>query len=400
MEEKVVIVGAGHAGGAAAITLRDLGFSGSIQVIGDELEPPYERPTLSKEFLSGAESAPVYLADKSRWTELDVAFTLGVAATAIDRVARLVQLSDGAVAPYDHLILATGGRVRRLDMTDHPRVHHLRTTGDARALAADARPGARAVVVGGGVIGLETASTLVELGLTVIVLEAGPRLLGRNIPTDGANWLAAAHARIGVEIRLGASVADIAETGSGLTVRLSDGDALRADLMVVGIGIIPCSELAETAGLPTASGVLVDADYRSLGDPRVFAIGDLAVRAFGDEVSPRRMETWAHAQTSARAAALAIVGQPRESEPTPWFWTAQCGHMLQIVGDPAAADGAIARGDGVRLYVRQGVLVGAACLDQTREFGAIRRMIGKMLDPEAASNPATDLRKAVLQPAA
>jgi 3-phenylpropionate/trans-cinnamate dioxygenase ferredoxin reductase subunit len=396
MQEKVVIIGAGHAGGAAAIALRELGFSGSIQIIGDELEPPYERPTLSKEFLSGTEPQPVYLADETRWSDLNVALTLGMSAVEIDREARTVRLSDGAVASYDHLILATGGRARRLEVQDHPRIHHLRTTEDARRLAAAVRPGARAVVVGGGVIGLETASTLVELGLSVIVLEAGPRLLGRNIPADGAVWLAAAHDRIGVEIRLGTSVAGVEETESGLTVRLNDGNSLTADLMVVGIGIIPCCELAEAAGLPISGGVLVDVDYRSPGDPRIFAIGDLAVRAFGDAPVPRRMETWAHAQTSARAAALAILGQPAELEPAQWFWTAQCGHMLQIVGEPDLADQVVARGDGIRLYLRDAALVGAACLDQTRDFGALRRLIGRRLDAEAAADPATDLRKAAI----
>lgn len=394
MVEDIVVIGAGHAGGAAAITLRDLSFSGRIRLIGDEAEPPYERPTLSKAFLSGAEPSPVYLADADGWKALDVTLTLGVSALSIDRNARTVLLSDGSQIGYGKLILATGGRVRRLDTPDHPRIHHLRTTEDARALAAAARPGAHAVIVGGGVIGLETASTLVDLGLSVTVLEAGYRLLGRNIPADAAAWMAAAHARIGVDIRLGRWVRTVEETATGLALRLDDDTRLDADLVVVGIGIIPCAEIAETAGLPTAAGVLVDADYRSLGDPHVFAIGDLAVRIFGDEPAPRRMETWAHAQTSARAAARAILGQPAEPEPTPWFWTAQCGHMLQIVGDPSAGDHVVARGEGVRLYLRDGVLVGAACLDQPRDFGAVRRLIGKALTPEAAADPAIDLRKA------
>lgn len=394
MVEDIVIIGAGHAGGVVAITLRELDFSGRIRLIGDEAEPPYERPTLSKDFLSGADSDPVYLADEDRWKALDVTLTLGVLALSIDRNARTVLLSDGSQIEYGKLILATGGRVRRLDTPDHPRIHHLRTTEDARALAAATRPGARAVIVGGGVIGLETASTLVDLGLSVTVLEAGDRLLGRNIPADAAAWMAAAHARIGVEIRLGRSVRAVEETADGLTLRLDDDTRLDADLVVVGIGIIPCAEIAETAGLPTAAGVLVDADYRTLGDPDVFAIGDLAVRTFGDEPAPRRMETWAHAQTSARAAALAILGQPPEPEPTPWFWTAQCGHMLQIVGDPSAGDHVVARGEGVRLYLREGVLVGAACLDQPRDFGAVRRLIGKPLTLDTAADPTIDLRKA------
>lgn len=394
MDERIVILGAGHAGGSAAIALRDLGFSGEISLIGEETDAPYERPTLSKAFLSGADPEPVWLADDARWRDLNVQLTLGVSGIAIDLESRSVTLSNGSSAPYDRLILATGGRVRRLDTPDHPRIHYLRTADDARALAKAAKPGARAVIVGGGVIGLETASTLVDLGLTAMVLEAGDRLLGRNIPGEAAGWLASAHARIGVDVRLGRSVRAIEHRANGLKIQLDGGETLEADLMVVGIGIIPCAELAEASGLPTAGGVLVDSRYRSLGDERVFAIGDLAARTWGDEPNPRRMETWAHAQTSARAAALAILGLPAEPEPAPWFWTAQCGHMLQIVGDPGAGDTVIARGDGVRLYVRDDVLVGAVCLDQPRDFGAAKRLIGKALVADRASDPATDLRKA------
>lgn len=394
MDERIVILGAGHAGGSAAIALRDLGFSGEISLIGEETDAPYERPTLSKAFLSGADPEPVWLADDARWRDLNVQLTLGVSGIAIDRESRSVTLSNGSSAPYDRLILATGGRVRRLDTPDHPRIHHLRTADDARALAKAAKPGARAVIVGGGVIGLETASTLVDLGLTATVLEAGDRLLGRNIPEEAAGWLASAHARIGVDVRLGRSVRAIEHRVNDLKIHLDGGETLEADLMVVGIGIIPCAELAEVSGLPTAGGVLVDSSYRSLGDQRVFAIGDLAARTWGDEPNPRRMETWAHAQTSARVAALAILGLPAEPEPAPWFWTAQCGHMLQIVGDPGAGDTVIARGDGVRLYVRDDVLVGAVCLDQPRDFGTAKRLIGKALVADRASDPATDLRKA------
>lgn len=394
MDHRIVIVGAGHAGGAAALALRELGFAGEINLIGDEAHPPYERPTLSKELLSGDDSEPVHLADADRWKALDVRLTLGSEVIGIDRETREVTFTDGAALPFDTLILATGGRARRLEAPDHPRVHVLRTVDDARGLAAGARPGAKAVIVGGGVIGLEAASTLVGMGLSATVLETGDRLLGRNIPAEAAQWLADAHARIGVEVRLGHSVASVAETGDALTVTLDDGSTLDADLMVVGIGIVPCAEIAEAAGLPVSGGVLVDANYRSLADDRIFAIGDLAVRIFGEEPTPRRMETWAHAQTSARAAALAILGQPAEPEPAPWFWTAQCGHMLQIVGDPAAGDTVVARGDGVRLYFRDDILVGAVCLDQARDFGTAKRMIGKPLKLDAAADPAIDLRKA------
>jgi 3-phenylpropionate/trans-cinnamate dioxygenase ferredoxin reductase subunit len=174
--------------------------------------------------------------------------------------------------------------------------------------------------------------------------------------------------------------------------RLDDGSTIEADLIVVGIGIIPSTEMAEAAGLPVAGGVLVGDDYRSPADDRIFVVGDLAARV--RDGAAARMETWAHAQTSARAAALAILGHPAEAEPTPWFWTAQCDHNLQILGDPAAGDAIVARGEAVRLYLRDGVLVGAVCLDQPRDFATARRLMGKTLIAETAGDPTTDLRKA------
>lgn len=394
MAERIVILGAGHAGGATAISLRDMGFSGSILVVGDEPHPPYERPSLSKDYLSGAEADPVWLASVERWAELDVSLKLGAEAVALDRDAGQIRLADGSVEPFDKLVLALGGRVRRLHLPDHPAVRYLRTADDARAIAAAARPGARALVIGGGVIGLEAASTLSGLGLTATVIEAGERLLGRNVPAEAAQWLAAAHARIGVEVKLGRSLQTLEDAADGSVIaRLDDGSTIETDLIVVGIGIIPSTEMAEAAGLPVAGGVLVGDDYRSPADDRIFAVGDLAARV--RDGAAARMETWAHAQTSARAAALAILGQPAEVEPTPWFWTAQCGCNLQILGDPAAGDMVISRGDAVRLYLREGALVGAVCLDQPRDFATARRLMGKALIAETASDPATDLRKAV-----
>jgi 3-phenylpropionate/trans-cinnamate dioxygenase ferredoxin reductase subunit len=394
MAERIVILGAGHAGGATAIALRELGFSGSILVVGDEAHPPYERPSLSKEYLSGAEAYPVWLAPVERWVELDVALKLGAEAVAIDRDAGQIRLADGSVEPFDKLVLAMGGRVRKLPLPDHAAGRYLRTADDARAIAAAAKPGARALVIGGGVIGLEAASTLRGLGLTATVIEAGQRLLGRNVPAEAAEWLAAAHARIGVEVKLGRSLQMLEDAADGsVLARLDDGSIIEADLIVVGIGIIPSTEMAETAGLPVAGGVLDGDDYRSPADTRIFAVGDLATRT--RDGAAARMETWAHAQTSARAAALAITGQPAEVEPTPWFWTAQCGHNLQILGDPAAGDAVVARGEAVRLYLSDGVLVGAVCLDQPRDFATARRLMGKVLIKETAADPATDLRKAV-----
>ena len=374
MADRVVIIGAGHAGGAAAISLRELGFSGNICVIGDEVVRPYERPSLSKEYLSGAEAEPVWLATEEKWTDLDVQFRLGSAAQKIDRERQTVVLGDGSEVEYDHLILAMGGKVRQLPLPHHPAIHYLRTTEDAEGLAAAATEAKRALVIGGGVIGMEAASTLKDMGIDTTVLEASDHILSRNIPREAAGWLAAAHAEKGVQVRHNACLSRIeAQADGSVLAHLEDGTAIETDLVVVGIGIIPCTDMAEEAGLTVDGGVVVDNAYRSIDDPCIYSVGDLAVRT----ANGGRMETWAHAQSSARAAAVAIMGLPAEREPAPWFWTAQCGHNLQILGDPSVADQVIALRDGVRHYLRQGVLVGAVCLDQPREFASARRQLGK-----------------------
>jgi len=225
----------------------------------------------------------------------------------------------------------------------------------------------------------------------VIVLEAGDRLLGRNVPPAAADRLAAAHAAAGVDIRLGRTIRRIDGAGPA-TLTLDDGASLEADLLIAGIGIEACVDWLGEAFVG-AQGVEVDEDYRSVDDPRVFAIGDVALRRRAPDALPSRMETWAHAQTSARAAAAAIAGRPREAEPAPWFWTDQCGRTLQIAGDPAQGDRLIERGEAVQFYLKDGVLAGVVCLDAPRDFAAARRLIGRRLDPVGAADPAVDLRK-------
>lgn len=374
MADQVVIIGAGHAGGSCAITLRQLGFSGNIHVVGDEKSLPYERPSLSKEYLSGAETDPVWLASPETWAELNIQFHMGCAAQKIDRERGVVILADGRELTFDHLVLAMGGKARPLPLPHHDCIHYLRTVEDAKGLAQAASKARCALIIGGGVIGLEAASTLKDLGLETIVLEAGPRILSRNIPQEPADWLAQAHAKKAIEIRYQARLEQIEPQGDGSVVAvLADGTRIETDLILAGIGIIPCIDLGQEAGLTTEGGLIVNAAYQSIDDPRIHAIGDLAVRqGWG-----HRMETWAHAQSSARAAAVAIMGLEPEREPAPWFWTTQCDHNLQILGDPFAADQVVAPREGVRHYLNQGVLVGAVCLDQPREFASARRQLGK-----------------------
>lgn len=395
---RVVVVGAGHAGGAFALALRKLGFGGDIVLLGDEPHPPYERPSLSKGMLTHPQgAAPAYLADAGRWAaEFDL--RLDTAATGIDRAAAAVRLRGGGSVRYDALVIATGGRARELPgLAGDPRVRTLRNLDDADTLARSARDLGHALVLGGGVIGLEVAASLRGRGVGVDVVEAGPRLLGRNVPAEAAEWIVALHRRHGTGVRLDEGLAALAGERDALVATLRGGARIACGLCVVGIGIEPGTELAEAAGLPCRNGILVDGRYRSLGDPAVYAVGDVAARAARDDSVHVRHESWAHAQSSARAAALAIMGLPPEPEEVPWFWTEQFGHTLQVAGSPAEADDVMARGPGIRLYLRGGRMVGSACLDAPRDFALTRRLIAAeaRLDRARAMDVGADLRKAI-----
>lgn len=390
---RVVVVGAGHSGGTFALMLRKLGFAGTITILGDEAEHPYERPALSKSMLVNHQAQPTFLADASRWNSIDLRLHTPVA--GIDRAARTVSLADGALISYDALVLATGGQPRPPGFPASATIHTLRTTTDARRLRDAAAASRSAVVIGGGVIGLEVAASLRSRGLRVDVLEAAPRLLGRNVPPRAASWLASLHAANGVGIHLGQQVAAVSDAPAGACVRMQDGRSFACDLVVVGIGILPRIGLAEAAGLPCRNGVLVDRSYRSVADPAVLTIGDAA--AWPGPDGPVREETWDHAQRSAGVAARALLGLPPSVAEVPWFWTDQFGHTLQVAGSPAAADEALDRGPASCLYLRNGALVGAACLDAPRVFAAARRLIasGTRLDRVNAANTEVDLRKAI-----
>lgn len=391
MAERVVILGAGHAGGACAVALRRLGFAGEIALVGDEALPPYERPSISKQYLTGAETAPHFV--RADWALLDVALHLGTAAVAIDGAARRVTLADGSTLGWDRLVIATGGRPRPLPaVAAQDRVFLLRTTTDADAIRAAAVTAGHAVIIGGGVIGLEVAASLKSLGLHVTVIERAPQLMARNVPPDPAAWIGALHEAQGTSLLIDAALRGMARTADGLLVTLSDGREIGADFSVIGIGIRPAVELARDAGLAVDDGILVDGAYVT-SHPAVLAIGDVARRH-----GLSRHESWAHAESSARTAARGILGQPPESPEVPWFWTDQFGHRLQIAGDILATDEVVhraARGGQVALYLRERRLHGIAALDAARDFAAGRRLIasGDVLDLTRAADPGCDLRR-------
>ena len=392
---RVVIVGAGHAGGACVLALRRGGFEGSITLVGQEVELPYERPALSKTVLMGRGAGPVYLASPEFWSQ-HTDLRVGLAVKELNLAAREVFLSDGTKLAFDTLVLATGGKARSL-IACGPSLLTLRSLADARDLALRAEVARSAIIIGGGVIGLEVASSLASRGLTVDVVEAGPQLMGRNVPEAAAAWIAKLHDIHDVGIHLGESVASINRIGNCEQVALTNGKSLLGDLVVAGIGIEPQTELAVAAGLACRNGVLVDASYRSISHPEIYAIGDVAAKVDDSEPAPVRQETWAHAGASARVAARAILGQAAEPEEIPWFWTEQFGHILRVAGAPATADTVMNRGSHFQLYVRNERLVGVACLDAPRDFSVARRLIAdrSRLSSARLIDETTDLRKAV-----
>lgn len=325
MNQPLIIVGAGHAGGRAALTLREEGYAGRLILIGDEPHLPYERPPLSKGLLQGSiDLAGCSLCDSARLAELGIEHIAGNPVSQLDPAQHRLQLADGQWLGYAGLLLATGGRARRLPQ-EQANVRYLRTHDEALALKSALRPGARLVVVGGGFIGLEVAATARSLGCAVTLLEAGPRLAGRVLPAVISDALLALHREQGVDVRLNAAL----ECIHADAVQLINGERLPCDLVVVGIGMQPNLELAQAAGLDTGQGIRVDAQLRtSVAD--IFAAGDVCEFRLGGVY--QRQETWRNAEAQGRHAALNLLGRELPFEALPGFWSDQYDWGVQTVG--------------------------------------------------------------------
>ncbi len=325
MNAPLIIVGAGHAGGRAALTLREEGYTGRLMLIGDELHLPYERPPLSKGLLQGTTDLAGYsLCDSARLAELGIEHIAGNPVTHLEPQQHRLQLADGQWLPYAGLLLATGGRARRLPQAQ-ANVLYLRTHDEALALRSALRPGTRLVVVGGGFIGLEVAATARGLGCEVTVLEAGPRLAGRVLPPVISQALLDLHREHGVQVRLNVALESIQADA----VLLVDGHRLPCDLIVVGIGMQPNLELAAAAGLEVGQGVRVDACLRTSA-PNIYAAGDVC--EFRLDGLYQRQETWRNAEAQGRHAALNLLGREVPFEALPGFWSDQYDWGLQTVG--------------------------------------------------------------------
>jgi 3-phenylpropionate/trans-cinnamate dioxygenase ferredoxin reductase subunit len=344
----VVILGAGHAGGTCAALLRQYGHQGPITLIGEEPLPPYQRPPLSKAWLKGeADAEALALKPLEFYAEHQIDFRSGVRAESLERSAKLVHLSDGSSVPYDALVIATGARAIALPLpgADLPGVMFLRTAADAEQLKATIGPGKTLAVVGGGYIGLEVAASGRALGAEVVVLERENRLLARVACEALSTFFKDYHEAHGVRFELDCEVVAFEGSRQVTGVKLADARIVPCDAVVVGVGAHPNDEIARDAGLDCARGVVVDLEARSVTDPAVFAIGDVAHRPMPIYDRMFRMESVPNALEQAKQAACAITGRPAPPGETPWQWSDQYDLKLQIAGYAFDVDEIILRGD-------------------------------------------------------
>jgi 3-phenylpropionate/trans-cinnamate dioxygenase ferredoxin reductase subunit len=397
----IVIVGAGHAGAQAAIQLRQLGFAGTVALIGAEAEPPYERPPLSKEYLAGEKDFERMLVrPASFWAERGVELVLGTTVSSLDPVAKTL---EGGRFGYGALIWATGGTPRRLgcDGGDLEGVHVVRRKADVDSIRAELDSVRRVAVVGGGYIGLETAAVLRKLGKDVVLLEALDRLLARVAGPEISDFYAAEHRSRGVDVRLGASVASIlGESGRVAAVRLRDGSSIEAEMAIVGIGVDAAVAPLLAAGAAGANGVDVDAQCRT-SLPDVYAVGDCAAHenkfAGGLRI---RLESVQNAHDQAATAARAIVGNPQPYEAVPWFWSNQYDLRLQTVGLSVGHDATLVRGRPEKrsfsvLYLLEGRVIALDCVNAVRDYVQGRKLVveRRVIEPERLADTAMPLKE-------
>ncbi|QDK35687.1 MULTISPECIES: NAD(P)/FAD-dependent oxidoreductase [Sphingomonadaceae] len=399
----VVIVGAGHGGAQAAIALRQRHFEGSIAVIGEEPDLPYERPPLSKDYLSGKKAFErILIRPATFWEERGVRMLTGRRVAAVNPAAHTVSTDDGESFGYGRLIWAAGGRPRRLTCTGHDLagVHQVRTRADVDQMIVELPETARVAVIGGGYIGLEAAAVLAEMGKHVTVLEAQDRVLARVAGEALSRFFEAEHRAHGVDVRLGAAVDCIeGRDGRAVGVRLADGTLVAADMVIVGIGIVPAVEPLLAAGALGMNGVQVDEHGRT-SLPDIFAIGDCAlhINAFADNL-PIRLESVQNANDLATTVARTLTGDPEPYVSVPWFWSNQYDLRLQTVGLSAGHDAAITRGNPVDrsfsiVYLNQGRVIALDCVNAVKDYVQGKALVATRVaaSPEALSDPALPLK--------
>lgn len=399
---RVVIIGAGHAGGSAAAFLRQYGFDGEIVMAGTEPLAPYQRPPLSKAWLKGeADGDSLQLKAPEFWGDQGVDLRLNTTVTTIDRQNKTVSLNDGSTVAYDWLVLATGSVTRKLPLpgADHPANLELRSAADADRLKAALTPGKKLIVVGGGYIGLEVAASARALGCEALVIERETRVLARVASEPLSTFFERLHRERGVEIRNNIRV-DRFEDGK--RVVLEDGEVLEGDALLLGVGAMANDALALAAGLGCSNGVIVDEHART-SDRCIFAIGDCAFRPLPLYQAEARLESVPNALEQAKQVAAAIVERPAPPAEVPWFWSDQYEIKLQIAGLPYGVDQLILRGDPDRnqfavFHMAGHVIQAVEAVNAPQEFMGGKLLIGRRapVDLGKLADPSVSMKEVAL----
>jgi 3-phenylpropionate/trans-cinnamate dioxygenase ferredoxin reductase subunit len=383
--DTVVIIGGGQAGLQAAASLRSDGFAGHVTIVAEEIEHPYHRPPLSKEYLQGTEGGSLQLLRTPEfYAERDITLLTGTAAESIDRQSKQVHLADGTILDYTHLILATGARNRELptEGINLPGIYGLRTAADAQQLGQALQTAKNVVVVGAGFIGLEFATVALERGCQVTVLEFAPRPMGRALTPVLGDWFAQAHQDLGVNLRLNEGIAafeanDKGQVGFAVS---TTGERYPADLVVVGVGVQPNDELAAAAGLKTNNGIVVDGHLRT-SDPNIYAIGDCANFPCEHFGGPFRLESVQNATDHGRHVAREILRASKTPyKDLPWFWSTQGPFRLQMAGIVQPDDETLILGDQANakfsvLCFRNSVLAAVESVNMPADHMAARKIL-------------------------
>jgi len=384
MPPGIVIVGASQAGVQTALSARTAGYSGSIMLLGEEDEPPYQRPPLSKGFLLDKPGQDkITLRGSKFYLDRGIELRLGERVSSLDCNAQILTTASGENIPYQGLGLTTGARVRQLPVpgAQADGVCYLRSAEDARNIKARLAQATCAVVIGGGFIGLEVAAALRTKELRVTVIEALDRLMARVVAPPVSSFYAEQHTEHGVRVLLATGVVEITTTGGrACGVRCSSGELIPADLVVIGIGVIPNSELAEQAGLKCSNGIEVDSSTRT-SDPHIVAAGDCALHPNPYVSEPVRLESVQNASDQARVAGAVLAGIESHYHTVPWFWSEQYDLRLQMAGFSAGHDHYVIRGDPSAsdfsvFYFRSGSLIGIDSVNRPVDHIAGRKLLG------------------------
>ncbi|MGV8997435.1 MAG: NAD(P)/FAD-dependent oxidoreductase [Parvibaculaceae bacterium] len=403
-EQGIVIIGAGQAASQAVVSLRMDGYEGRITLIGDEAEPPYQRPPLSKKFLAGEIGFDrVELKPAEFYEGANCRLLLSTRATQIDPKAKTVSTSDGQVIPYTKLLIATGSRVREINVPgfDLEGVHYLRSVGDVYEIQSHFKAGAKMVVVGGGYIGLEVAAVAKKNGLSVTVLETADRVLARVVDPIVSKFYERVHGAAGVEILTGVTVTGFeGKDGKVTGVDAGDGRIVPCDFVVVGIGILPNTELALNAGIKVENGIVVDEMTRT-SEPDIFSAGDCTNHPNGTFDRRLRLESVQNAIEQGKTAAAAMLGKDKPYNQVPWFWSDQYDLKLQIAGLSQGYTQAVTRGhpetdnNFAVFYLKDGVLIAVDAVNRPPEFMMSKILIAQhaKLDPERLADESINMKE-------